>query len=391
MKKIHRLLFIVMLLIIANVVEARPKLVTIKLTGTANEDIEMTIGKTGRTEIISMLPYEFKLNKEELPIRLTFRSENYQYYTIDVPEKPYEDIGHVYLLKVKEMPAYNMVQAAPQTAPQQPRQVAVKGIDTSHGINAAPYTGVKSENTFAIIIANEEYEMATNVEMANNDGLAVKEYFTKTLGLTDKQILYYPNATFGKMNKAVKDIKSIATAYEGKINLLVYYAGHGIPDNATKDAYLMPVDADGTDVSVCYSLKKLYNEIDAMKLNQAVVFLDACFSGAKRDGDMIVAARGVAIKAKEEKPKGTTFVFCATSDEEAAYSYKDEKHGLFTYFFLKRMQEKKDKVSLGDLADYIKENVSRQSVLINGKKQTPTIIVPDSMQEDWEKLKLTSK
>ena len=36
MKKIHRLLAVVLLLMIANVVNARPKLVTIKLTGTAN-------------------------------------------------------------------------------------------------------------------------------------------------------------------------------------------------------------------------------------------------------------------------------------------------------------------------------------------------------------------
>lgn len=368
---------------------ARPKLVTVKLTGTINEDIEMTVGRNGRTEIISSLPYMFKIAKEELPIRLTFRSENYKYTAIDVPVKPVDDIGHVYLVKGEEMTvAYQPV----PTMPQQTQQMTtVKGIDTSKGINAAPYTGVKSEHTFALIIANEDYEMATNVEMANNDGLAVKEYFSKTLGLSDKQILYYPNATFGKMNKAVRDIKSIADAYNGKINLLVYYAGHGIPDNATKDAFMMPVDADGTDVSVCYSLKKLYNEIDNMQLNQAVVFLDACFSGAKRDGDMIVAARGVAIKTKEEKPKGNTIIFTATSDEEAAYSYKDEKHGLFTYFLLKRLQEKRGKVSLGELSDYIKNNVSQKSILINGKKQTPTIIVPESMGDNWKNLKLTLK
>ena len=391
MKNSFRLFGVIFLLSMSVSTFGRPKLVNIRLTGSINEDIEMTVGKTGRTEVISMLPYEFQLSKEELPIRLTFKSANYQYYNIDVPEKPTDDCGHVYLLKEKEYIANNVTQNVPQPNIQQPSQTVVKGIDTSHGINAAPYTGVKSENTFAIIVANEEYEMAANVKMANNDGLAVKEYFTKTLGLTDKQILYYPNATFGKMNKAIKDLKSIATAYDGKINLLLYYAGHGIPDNATKDAYLMPVDADGTDVSVCYSLKKLYNEIDEMNLNQAVVFLDACFSGAKRDGDMIVAARGVAIKAREEKPKGTTFVFCATSDEEAAYSYEDEKHGLFTYYLLKRMQEKKDNTSLGDLAGYIRDNVSKQSVLINGKKQTPTIIVPDSMDENWEKKKLISK
>ena len=391
MKTIHRLIASVLLLMIASAVEARPKLVTIRLTGTSYEDIEMTIGNTGRTEIISMLPYEFKLSQDELPVRLKFRSENYQYYQIDIPTKPYDDCGHVYLLKINESAQTSITRTNQQPAEQQPRQTPIKGIDTSHGINAAPYTGAKAENTFAIIIANEEYEMATHVEMANNDGLAVKEYFTKTLGLTDKQILFYPNATFGKMNKAIKDMKSIAAAYNGNINLLVYYAGHGIPDNATKDAYLMPVDADGTDVSVCYSLKKLYDEIDAMKLNQTVVFLDACFSGAKRDGDMIVQARGVAIEPNEEKPKGTTFVFCATSNEETAFSYKDQKHGLFTYFFLKRMQEKKDKLTLGDLATYIQENVSKQSVLINGKKQTPTIIIPDAVQGEWEKLKLTAK
>lgn len=392
MKTIHRLIIAsVLLLMIASAVEARPKLVTIRLTGTSYEDIEMTIGNTGRTEIISMLPYEFKLSQDELPVRLKFRSDNYQYYQIDIPTKPYDDCGHVYLLKINESAQTSITRTNQQPAEQQPRQTPIKGIDTSHGINAAPYTGAKAENTFAIIIANEEYEMATHVEMANNDGLAVKEYFTKTLGLTDKQILFYPNATFGKMNKAIKDMKSIAAAYNGNINLLVYYAGHGIPDNATKDAYLMPVDADGTDVSVCYSLKKLYDEIDAMKLNQTVVFLDACFSGAKRDGDMIVQARGVAIEPNEEKPKGTTFVFCATSNEETAFSYKDQKHGLFTYFFLKRMQEKKDKLTLGDLATYIQENVSKQSVLINGKKQTPTIIIPDAVQGEWEKLKLTAK
>ena len=371
-------------------VMARPKLVKIRLTGSIKEDVELTVGRSGRVETISMLPYEFEVNKEDLPLRLTFRSEHYQYYPIDVPAKVTDDIGHVYLLKSEEIP-YGGVGYQPvpkQTEQSTPIKV---GIDTSHGINAAPYSGLKSENTFALIIANEEYEMATHVAMANNDGLAVKAYFLKTLGLTDKQILYYPNATYGKMNKAIKDLKSIAAAYNGDINLLVYYAGHGIPDNASKEAYLMPVDVDGTDVSVCYPLKKLYNEIESMKLNQAIVFLDACFSGTKRDGDMIVAARGVAIKAKEEKPKGNTYVISATSDEEAAYSYEEEKHGLFTYYFLKRMQEKKGKVSLGDLAEYIKENVSRQSILINGKKQTPTVIVPENAGSDWRKLKLTGE
>ncbi len=368
---------------------AGPRLVKVKLTGTIREDVEMKVGNKGRTEVISMLPYEFTIAKDELPCMLSFHSENYQYVDIPVPVKPVDEIGHVYLLKEEEVAQVPYYAATPRQTPDSKPQKAVRGIDVNFGVNKAPYTGRKSERTIALIIANEDYEMADNVEMATNDGLAMKEYFTKTFGLTDKQIFYYPNATYGKIAKAIRDVKSIAEAYDGDINLVMYYAGHGIPDNATKDAYIMPVDADGTDPGVCYSLKKIYEELDAMNLKQCVVFLDACFSGAKRDGDMIVAARGVAIKPNDEKPKGSTIILSATSDEQTAFSYKEQKHGLFTYFLLKYFQDKKGKVALGDLADYISTNVSQQSVMINGKKQTPTIVVPDNMDQTWRERKLT--
>lgn len=371
------------------------KPVKVRLTGTLQSNVEMTIGNSGRKEVITELPYEFKVSKNELPLKLTFRSETHTYQDIQVPKKPTDNIGHVYLLKANNQ-QQNFYYANQQPIQQQPQQTAVESpkkveeLDKSFAINKAPKTNVKNEETFAVIIANEDYEMAGKVEMATNDGLAMKEYLINTFGLSENQVLYYPNATFGRMNKAIGDLANIAEAFDGDINLIFYYAGHGIPDNATKDAYLMPVDADGSDISVCYSLKKLYKNIDDMKLKQAVVFLDACFSGAKRDGDMVVAARGVAIKPKEEKPTGNTIVFTAASDEETAFSYEEQQHGLFTYFLLKKFQEKKNKLSIGELADYISKNVSRQSILVNGKKQTPTILVPQNMQ-NWKTLKLTGQ
>lgn len=390
MNKIGRVLIVLALLLIPDISWAGPKLVKIKLTGTIREDVEMTVGKSGRKEIISSLPYIFQVSKEELPLRLQFRSNNYDYVDITIPTKPVDEIGHVYLVKSEESSKTNMFANSSSTGSrsENTEREKIVGIDTNHGVNKAPFTGKKSENTFALIIANEEYEMADNVDMATNDGLAIKEYLTKTYGLTDKQILYYPNATYGKITKAIRDVKSIAQAYNGKINLIVYYAGHGIPDNATKNAYLMPVDADGTDTSVCFSLNKVYSELESMHLDQCVVLLDACFSGAQRDGNMIVAARGVAIKAKQDKPKGSTIIISATTDEQTAFSYKEQKHGLFTYFVLKCLQEKKGNVTLGELADYVSLNVSKQSVLINGKKQTPSIIVPAEMGDKWRSKKI---
>lgn len=370
---------------------AGPKLVKVKLTGTISEDVEMSVGNSGRTEIISHLPFVFQVAKEDLPITLKFRASTHSYVDIDVPRKPVDEIGHVYLLKTQEGTGSSKVVAVPDVQ-QNIASPRIVGIDTQHGVNAAPYTGRKTENTFAIIIANENYEMAGQVEMAANDGLAMKEYCSKTFGLSDRQILYYPDATFGKMKKAIRDFKNIAASYDGKCNLIFYYAGHGIPDNASKEAYLMPTDADGSDVSVCLSLKDLYKDIDAMGLNQSVVLLDACFSGATRDGGMVVAARGVAVKPKESKPAdmGSTIVFSATSDEETAFPYKEQKHGLFTYYLLKYFQDEKGKVDLGGLADYIKENVSKQSVLVNGKKQTPTVMVPQGLA-NWRNMRIVGK
>lgn len=388
MKNIRFLALIAILIVASLTVVAGPKLVKVKLTGSISEDIQMTVGNSGRTEVISHLPYVFQIAKDDLPLTLKFTSNNYSYVAIDVPRKPVDDIGHVYLLKKEETDNTSQYVANQQETPRTPQNV-VKGIDTSYGVNAAPFTGRKAEKTFAIIIANENYEMASHVDMASNDGLAMKEYCSKTFGLTDKQILYYPDATFGKMKKAVNEFKNIARSFNGDCNLIFYYAGHGIPDNATKEAYLMPIDADGSDVSVCYPLSKLYEEIGSLKINQAVVFLDACFSGTSRDGDMLISARGVAIKPKEAKPldNGNTIIFSATSDEETAFPYKNEKHGMFTYYLLKYFQEEKGKVELGDLADYIKENVSKQSILVNGKKQTPTITTSQNM--DWRNLRVT--
>lgn len=385
-----RLFLLGLLLLIPSSLMMAAKLVTIRLTGSVSEDVEMTVGNSGRTEVISYLPYDFKVAKEDLPLRLTFRSANYNYTSITIPKKPTDDIGHIYLLKSEQKTTIVAQQYSPSNQPVQ-EETPIVGIDINRGVNKAPFTGKKSPNTFALIITNENYEMVGKVEMAINDGLAIKEYCSKTLGLADRQILYYPDATFGKMRKAMRDIKSIASAFQGDMNLIIYYAGHGIPDNASKDAYIMPIDADGTDTGVCYSLRELYKEIDEMGLNQTVVFLDACFSGSKRDGDMIVEARGVVMKPREEKPRGSTIVFSATSDKETAFAYEEEKHGLFTYFLLKKIQESKGNVSLGELAEYIKKEVPAQSVLINGSKQTPTILVPDNMRDSWEKKKLVGK
>jgi len=174
--------------------------------------------------------------------------------------------------------------------------------------------------------------------------------------------------------------------HEGKARIIFYYAGHGIPDEATKSAYLLPVDGFGSDVSTGYSLDKLYATLGELPAEQVTVFLDACFSGSQRDGkNMASAARGVAIKAKNSTPKGNMVVMSAATGNETAYPYTEKGHGLFTYFLLKKLKDTKGDVSYGELIDYVHSEVSKKSIVENNKSQTPTSTAAPAVESGWRK------
>ena len=245
-----------------------------------------------------------------------------------------------------------------------------------------------NEKTFAVIIANEDYNSVPTVPMAGNDGRVFAQYCEQTLGLPKENILQYPNATYGKMIRAVQDITNIASAYND-IRVIFYYAGHGIPNESTRDAFLLPIDADGSQTEACYPLKKLYGELSGLGAKQVVVFLDACFSGSTGEGGTLMAnARGVALVARQERPTGNLIVFSAASDDQTAFPYKDQGHGMFTYYLLKKLQSSKGNVTLGDLGQYIIDNVKQKSVVLNRKLQTPTVTCSSDLTGDWKSIKL---
>lgn len=254
--------------------------------------------------------------------------------------------------------------------------------------NNIPRAKSTNENTFAFIIANENYESAP-VPYALNDGWKFKEYVEKALGVPSQNISLYEDATYAAIVSAVERIKEIAIAYEGSASIIFYYAGHGFPDEKQKSAYLLPVDGLVSDISVTgYSLAKLYQEISKLPLKTSVFFLDACFSGAVREDKMLDESRGIAIKVNEEIPHGNIVVFSASQGDETAHQLTDKTHGLFTYYLLKAIQDSNGNITLGNLSDSVIKNVKRQSVVINSKKQTPTVIPSVNIGDNWRNIKL---
>lgn len=254
-----------------------------------------------------------------------------------------------------------------------------------------PYNSTKNYDTYVVIIANENYDESniSKVQFANNDGKSFHDYCTNTLGIPLKNIKYIEDATFNQIRYSINWISNIVKVQEKHPNIIFYYSGHGVPDETSRNAFLLPSDGLANDSQSGYSLDLLYKQLGELHTNKTIVFLDACFSGTTREGKMIsMDSKGVAIKSRPVQPKGNMVVLSAAQGDETAYPYKKMKHGMFTYFLLKKLQETKGDASLGDLESYINKQVRQNSVVENGKIQTPTVSVSDKMSLIWKSLKL---
>lgn len=252
-----------------------------------------------------------------------------------------------------------------------------------------PKCGITDKSRFAVVIGNQHYrDGVAEVEFANKDARVFAEYCRSALGIPESNVRLYTDATYGDMLGALKDIAAISTAYNGEIEVLFYYAGHGIPGESDRTAYLMPVDADGSMPEVCLPLETLYGRLSSLEARSVLVFMDACFSGAQRGDGMLMAARGVQIKAKAAQPRGRMVAFSAASGDQTAYPDKREGHGMFTYHLLAKIKETGGDVTLGELADHVITNVAQQSVVQNRKVQIPTVSASLELADKWQQMKL---
>lgn len=251
-----------------------------------------------------------------------------------------------------------------------------------------PLTSRVADKTVALIIANEDYKNVTNVASALNDGETFAEYCKKTLGIPENNVILKENASYAEMIGAMEQLRQYVGALGDDVDVIFYYAGHGFPDEGSKDAFLLPVDGDGTSTATAYPLQQLYSNLSKMGANNVMAFLDACFSGATREGGMLAEARGVALKAKPVSAEGNMFVLSAASDQETALPYTEKNHGLFTYFVLKKLQDTKGNVTLSELSQYVEENVKKNSLSVNKKLQTPRTSVSGNLKTTWTSKKL---
>ena len=144
-----------------------------------------------------------------------------------------------------------------------------------------PNKNIENPFRLALIIGNEDYRWKhvdltaeVNVDFARNDASYFKEYAMNILGVPEQNITLLLYATTGQMNQAIARMNLIMKNAKGKGELFVYYAGHGLPDEVTREPYIMPVDISGQNAKDGIKLYDLYGKLTEHPAKRVVVFID---------------------------------------------------------------------------------------------------------------------
>lgn len=261
----------------------------------------------------------------------------------------------------------------------------ISDVDLNIPVGAKP-----NSNRFALIIGNEDYHSSqeglqteADVKFAAHDAATFKEYAIKVLGVPEDNLIFITNAKQLDMNRSIDKLSLLSKATGGEGEIFFYYAGHGFPDEKTKEAYIIPVDVSGADLKYALKLKDIYSTLTEYQSKRVTIFMDACFSGGAREAPLL-ANRGIKIKPKETALTGNEVVFCATSNDQTAMAYKAKGHGIFTYFLLKKLQETKGDIAYGELYESLQKQVGVKSILENSMEQTPTMVTAPGLGESWK-------
>lgn len=327
-----------------------------------------------------LLSYNFITNNEYRENTIGFR--------FDINEKygKYAEPGDVVLTLNQEVSAEKLVVRGVE---EKEVEIAVASLSSDVDKNI-PVNPEKFPSKVALIFGNEDYSRTlnaeVNVEYARRDADVFLKYAVNTLGVVKENVYFNTDATSGTMNTEIDRVCELIKRMGPETELIFYYAGHGFPDEKNHAPYLIPVDVNASNLNAAIPLKDVYKKFGETGAKKITVVLDACFSGGGRNQGLLADARGFRIKPKEEELMGNMVVFSASTGEQTALPYHEQKHGMFTYFLLKILQETNGSATFGDLDNYLKAQVGINSLRINGKVQDPVTTVSPQMRQVWKSL-----
>ncbi len=345
----------------ATLTDTKPPVINIAQSITVNKPKYVLTGKVTDASTIFLEVDGFLISTNDGSFKIT----RYSPIDEDVLIKATDQWGNESTKLVKVKVDINRAAIVKKLEPLNPLNIKVKS----------------SDNKIALIIGIENYEGITKATYANLDAKYFNEYTRQVFGVKNENIklLIDDDATLTKTNVAL--YKWLA----GKIranqtDLIIYFAGHGLATNDSKELYFLPQDGDPDLLKrTAISRTELFKEIVNLEPKSVTMFLDTCYSGVSREEETLLAtARPIRIVADNEGEIPDNFtIFSASQLNQISSGLKGAKHGIFSYYLMKGLEGKADtnknkEITNGELLAYMDQNVSQKALEL-GRQQNPSL------------------
>ena len=226
------------------------------------------------------------------------------------------------------------------------------------------------KNAYAVVIGIENYRSLPKSDYSRSDATLVKAYL-KALGFQERNIEFLTDekATRTDIEKSLE--AWLPNRAKKDSTVLVYFSGHGAPEPASGNAYLVPYDGDPNYLPVTgYPLKRLYASLGKLEAREIIVVLDSCFSGSGGRSVLAKGARPLVMMAPIGILSSNIAILSATQGSQISTSSPQKGHGVFTYYFLKAIKD--GKKNLAEIYEHITPQVEDEAKMLN-VQQSPSI------------------
>ena len=259
--------------------------------------------------------------------------------------------------------------------------------ETATGRNFTPHmraSHTENVDRWALIVGISSYKHASlNLKYAHRDAQELYNLIQTPSGGNYRadhiRFLVDEDATTANITRALRSFLQ-KPAKEDLV--LIYFACHGAPDlDRPKNIYLLTHDTEPDDIAgTALPMREIDTSLrENLNAERVVILADTCHSaaiggavGRRSNIDAAAEVNSYLQNLSDTKP-GLALL---TSAEANEVSQEDERwgggHGVFTHFLLEGMRGKAEKegiVTVGDLFEYVRENVKLET----GYKQHPAI------------------
>ena len=254
------------------------------------------------------------------------------------------------------------IQYAEQVAPLNPRKLKAQ----------------TNPNAVALIIGVESYLSLPQAQYADSDATHFYDYANQSLGVPPNKIKLLTDSKANR-TELLKAMRSwMRTEVNGKSDVYIFFAGHGLASADGSKTYLLPADGD-RDLLEETSILRDDLIASAKGAKTITMFLDTCYSGGTRTNEVLLAdARPIAIVPDKSALPSNVTVLAAASGAQLSSTYEAAQQGLFSYWLMKGLEgdadaNKDKKITTGELHEYVARQVGPMAQRRN-RQQDPQLM-----------------